>query len=336
MISFSHRGQSLSLHPGIAWNSTSTDETYRDRPAGELWDIVKAVHGGQPWREAVAKRYATTNPWLHQIITSATRDLFFRQHPPKSGAKILDIGSGLGQIALPLAREAGVEVVALEPTAERLAFIQSVAQQEGLAGRMYFLQADFFDIAFAPRFDLVTCVGVLEWVPKFRNGNPREVQIEFLRHARSLLVPGGRFVLGIENRFGLKYLLGAPDDHIGTANIAVYDASLATEKWLKQSDQLLRSFTFTRVELAELFAAAGFGQTTFFAALPDYKLPELILPLDRSVDDHFETGKFIPEHDGVTGQPLAFQAELSSHYRSLARLGIAGDFVPSFFVSATV
>ena len=62
---------------------------------------------------------------------------------------------------------------------------------------------------------------------------------------------------------------------------------------------------------------------------------ELILPLDQNVNDHFATGKFIPEHDGVTGQPLAFQAELSSHYRSLARLGIAGNFVPSFFVTAS-
>jgi 2-polyprenyl-3-methyl-5-hydroxy-6-metoxy-1,4-benzoquinol methylase len=335
MIDFSHCGQPLSLKPGVIWTSRSTNETYRDRPAGELWEIVKAVQAGQPWREAVAARYAETNPWLHQIVTSPKRDLFFRQHPPKPGAKILDIGSGLGQIALPLARETGAEVVALEPTPERLAFIQAVARQDGVADRMYFLQADFFDIEFAPRFDLVTCVGVLEWVPKFRSGNPRDVQIEFLHRARSLLAPGGQLVIGIENRFGLKYLLGAPDDHIYAANVAVYDATLATEKWLKQSDQLLRSFTFTRVELAELLAAAGFHRVDFFAALPDYKLPELILPLDQSVNDHFATGKFIPEHDGVTGQPLAFQAELSSHYRSLARLGIAGNFVPSFFVSAS-
>ena len=336
MISFSSNNQSVSLKPGDIWTSQSSEETYRDRPASEFWDIVKAVNAGQPWREAVAARYAQTNPWLHQIVTSPKRDLFFRQHPPKTGARILDIGSGLGQIALPLAREAGAEVVALEPTPERLAFIQAAAQQEGVADRMYFLQADFFDIAFPPRFDLVTCVGVLEWVPKFHRGNPREVQIEFLRHARSLLAPGGQLVIGIENRLGLKYLLGAPDDHIGTANIAVYDATLATEKWLKQTDQLLRSFTFTRVELAELLTAAGFCGAQFFAALPDYKLPELILPLDRSVDDHFITDKFIPEHDGVTGQTLAFQAELRSHYCSFAQLGIAENFVPSFFVTVSV
>ena len=335
MITFSSHGQLISLAPGEAWTPQSSEETYRDAPAGELQSIVKSIRAGQPWRRAVAARYEKANPWLHAIVTSPKRDLFFRQHPPKPGAKILDIGSGWGQIALPLAREATAEVVALEPTPERLAFIRAAAQQDGVADRMYFAQEDFFEVEFAQRFDLVTSIGVLEWVPKFRAGDPREVQIEFLRRARALLAPGGQLVIGIENRLGLKYLLGAPDDHIGPPNIAVYDATLASEKWLKQSGQPLRSFTFTRAELAELLSAAGFHETSFFAALPDYKLPELILPFGHSVNDHFATGNFIKEHDGCSGRPLAFQAELRSHYRSLAQLGIAGNFAPSFFVIAT-
>jgi 2-polyprenyl-3-methyl-5-hydroxy-6-metoxy-1,4-benzoquinol methylase len=335
MFSFTHRGQSVSLQPGEAWTPSAAEDTYRDAPANELWEIVKAIRSGQPWRDVVSSRYAKSNPWLHQIVTSPKRDLFFRQHPPKSGAKVLDIGSGWGQIALPLARDAKAEVVALEPTPERLAFIQAAAQQEGVANRMYFLQADFFDVEFESRFDLITCIGVLEWVPKFRNGDPREVQIEFLRRARNLLAPDGQLVIGIENRLGLKYLLGAPDDHLGTPNIAVYDATLASQKWLTQSGQPLRSFTFTRAELAELLATAGFRETTFFAALPDYKLPERIIPFGPATNDHFASSNFIPEHDGVSGQPLTIQDELNSHYRSLAALGIASDFVPSFFVSAS-
>ena len=119
---------------------------------------------------------------------------------------------------------------------------------------------------------------------------------------------------------------------LGVPNIAIYDAALATQKWKAQSGQDLRSFTFTRGELADLLTAAGFRTTTFFAALPDYKLPRLILPLGPAINDHFEHGESVPEHDGHTGQPLAFQAELQSHYRSLARLKIAQEFVPSFFV----
>jgi len=343
MITFRHGGKQVTVEHGGLWTAQSGENSYRDTPAGELWEIVREVRSGDPWRSVVARHYEKTNPWLHQIVTSPARDLFFRQPRrspeldergeggPPSNVKVLDIGSGWGQIALPLAKNN--EVTALEPTPERLAFIQAAATQEQVADRMHFVQADFFDLEFEPQsFDLICSIGVLEWVAKFRPGEPSQVQAEFLDRIRTLLKPGGQLVIGIENRLGLKYLLGAPDDHLGVPNIAIYDAALAAQKWKDQSGQNLRSFTFTRSELAELLAAAGFRTATFFAALPDYKLPRLILPLGPEINDHFKHGEFIPEHDGHSGQPLAFQAELQSHYRSLARLKIAQEFVPSFYV----
>jgi 2-polyprenyl-3-methyl-5-hydroxy-6-metoxy-1,4-benzoquinol methylase len=336
MITFQHGGKTVAVETGGLWTAQPGEDSYRDTPAGELWGIVREIRSGTAWRSVVARRYEKSNPWLHQVVTSPARDLFFRQHPPPSGAKVLDIGSGWGQIALPLARNNNNEVTALEPTPERLAFIQAAATQEQVTDRMHFVQADFFDVEFEPQsFDLICSIGVLEWVAKFRPGEPGKVQAEFLNRIRALLKPGGQLVIGIENRLGLKYLLGAPDDHLGVPNIAIYDNALAAQKWKAQSGQSLRSFTFTRSELADLLAAAGFPTTTFFAALPDYKLPRLILPLGQEINDHFEHGDFVPEHDGHSGQPLAFQAELQSHYRSLARLKIAQEFVPSFYVTAS-
>ena len=331
MISFRHGVNVVTLQAGDFWASEHVEETYRDTSAEELWDIVHDVENGTPWREAVARRYAQSNPWLHRIVTSPDRDLFFRLHPPPPGARVLDVGAGWGQIALPLARTC--EVTALEPTPERLAFIRTAAAQESVARRLHFVQADFFDVEFDTKFDLVTCIGVLEWVPKFRAGDPREVQIDFLKRMRELLAPGGRLVIGIENRLGLKYLLGAPDDHLGVPNIAVYDAESAGQKWQTHSGKTLRVFTYTRVELAEMLSAAGLSDHKFFAALPDYKLPQCILPLGSEVDDFFRQGGFVAEHDGSCGQSLSCQTELHSHYQSLAHLGIAGDFVPSFYIS---
>jgi 2-polyprenyl-3-methyl-5-hydroxy-6-metoxy-1,4-benzoquinol methylase len=331
MISFRHGEKTVNLPAGDLWAAGIVEETYRDTSAEELWAIVHEVEQGTPWREAVGRRYAQSNPWLHRVVTSPDRDLFFRLHPPQPGTRVLDIGAGWGQIALPLAR--ACEVTAIEPTPERLAFIRAAAAQEGVTRRLHFVQADFFDVEFDTRFDLVTCIGVLEWVPKFRAGDPREVQIDFLRRVRALLNPGGRLVVGIENRLGLKYLLGAPDDHLGVPNIAVCDAGLADRKWQARSGQALRVFTFTRIELAEMLAAAGLSDHIFFAALPDYKLPQRILSLGSEVDSFFRQGGDVAEHDGSGGQPLSCQAELGSHYRSLADLGIASDFVPSFYVS---
>ena len=330
MISFRHGEKDEFLEAGELWASSSAEDTYRDTSAEELLAIIREVENGTPWREAVGRRYAQSNPWLHRIVTSPDRDLFFRLHPPPTGARVLDIGAGWGQISLSLARTC--EITALEPTPERLAFIRAAAVQEGVDSRIHFVQADFFDVELDTKFDLVTCIGVLEWVPKFRAGDPREVQIDFLRHVRALLNPGGQLVIGIENRLGLKYILGAPDDHIGVPGVAVFDYELANRKFENQSGQPLRSLTHTRAELVDLLRAAQLVCTECYAAFPDYKLPQVILPAGEPVDTFFASGQYIQEHEGILGSLLPFHEELRSHYRSLAHMHIATEFAPSFFL----
>jgi 2-polyprenyl-3-methyl-5-hydroxy-6-metoxy-1,4-benzoquinol methylase len=334
MITFRYADQRIQLGAGETWSAPSAGDTYRDTSASELQAIVREVENGIPWREAVGRHFAETNPWLYQAVTSPKRDLFFRLYPPFAGAKVIDIGAGWGQTSLPLAQRC--EVTALEPTPERLAFIRAAARQSNVASRMNFIGTDFFDVEFESDFDLAFCIGVLEWVPKFREGDPRELQIEFLKRIHSSLRPGGQLVLGIENRMGLKYLLGAADDHIGTPGIAMYDALLAARKWRNLSGQELRSFTYTQPELKELLKAADFHSVAFYAAVPDYKLPEIITPLGPLTEAHFASKPHISEYHGNDGRPFGEeqQEELHSHYRSLARMGIAGNFAPSYFVVA--
>ncbi len=89
-------------------------------------------------------------------------------------------------------------------------------------------------------------------------------------------------------------------------------------------------------EYRELLRAAGFSRLAFHAALPDYKLPEVILPADTAVAlaDFFRNGGFVPEHSGLDGAPLPQQDELRSLYRSLADLGIVHCFAPSYYIEA--
>jgi SAM-dependent methyltransferase len=331
LLHFTSNGTQHSLRRGEV-SSAETFDVYRDAPASELREIVSEIDSGRPWREAVASRYAQTNGWLHRIVTDPSRDLFFRVHPPLPGGRILDIGAGWGQIALPLAHK-GL-VCALEPTPERLDFIRARARQEKLSERMWFLQADFFDLDFEDHFGLVTCIGVLEWLPKFRPQlDALEAQRQFLSKVHRILAPGGRLVIGIENRLGLKYLLGAPDDHLGHPGISTYEFALADQKWRALSGKPLRSVIHTRSELDSLLRDAGFSTRFFHCAFPDYKLPQAIIPWGSTTDE-FLTKHFIPEHEGITGTKLQFQAELRSLYQSMAQLRIASDFAPSFYIVA--
>lgn len=337
-VHFRHGGNDHQLPWGSRF-SAPREEGFRDTPASELAAIVREIETGRNWRDVLAARFAAAKPWLHQIVTSPLRTAFFQSVLRSNIGPILDIGSGWGQIARPLARE--YYVVALEPVAERLAFIAAAARQEGVHERLAFVESDYFEIAFESRFAAICAIGVLEWAGAFQSGaDAQQRQRDFLRKIRSELTPGGQLVLGIENRLGLKYLLGAPDDHIGVPLIACLPAALAAPRWRAASGQTLRSFTYSQAELCQHLRDAGFTNIEFFAAFPDYKLPTAIVPFGEGGEElnaWLCTHTPPADHNGYDGSPLPpdLVAALTGHYRTFAEEGVAHAFVPSFFVRAS-
>lgn len=327
-------GERIGLTPG----ESAVDRvsgSYRDAPDQLLETMRSEIEAGEAWREVVTRHLSQTNPWLLRIVGDIARQRWLDLHPPRANGWVLDVGCGWGQWAIPAAARAWT--VALEPNPARLAIAKAIAQQEGRCDRMYFLGASLENIGFGDRrFDHIYCIGVLEWVPKFRpTVSPREAQTDFLRKMAAQLAPGGECLVGIENRLGLKYLLGAKDDHTGIAGVSVLDAQVAAERYLDQTGKTLQTFTYTLAEYDDLARAAGFAKSDFFAAFPDYKVPQVILPLAGGETDAFcAQGKIPLEHDGSNGTmlPPSMQTSLISHYRSLGRMGIAGYFAPSFFI----
>jgi SAM-dependent methyltransferase len=335
MLAFRHLGQSHQLAAGELY-SRAPDQLYADTPAATLRGIVAEIEAGAPWAGVIDRHYRTANPWLHQIVCDPSRNAFFREILPPRGLQVLDVGSGWGQQALELARHN--RVCAVEPNPDRLAFIRAAARQEARLDSLYFLAANFQDLEFEASFDLATCIGVLEWVGKFSPlPDPQEAQRLFLQRLHAVLKPGGRLVIGIENRLGLKYLMHSRDDHTGAADISCLPYEQANRLWRQRAGEDLRVITYSEPEYRRLLAAAGFTSAAFYAAYPDYKLSRVILPCDpaETVNRHFLDGKFEPEHDGHDGSPLAFQAELAAQYRSFAEAGLAAAVAPSYFIVAT-
>jgi hypothetical protein len=336
-INFVHHGSNHILKPGELF-AAPRDRGFRDTSSTDLYSLVEEIDSGRPWRDAVRARYATTKPWLHRIISETCRTAFFDTLLPADPGLTLDIGAGWGQTCRALA--AKHPVVALEPVAERLAFIRSAARQDGIEHRLACLGADYFDVNFGSQFSTICAIGVLEWVGAFQEGaDPQQRQREFLRKSRSELLPGGSLVLGIENRLGLKYLLGCPDDHIGVPHIACLPATLARQRWLESSGHPLMSFTYSLHELEHMLRSAGFTAIGFFGAFPDYKLPASIVPFGlsgRDLNAWLPSAQLPPEHNGYDGSSLDshLQHSLQEQYRALASRGVAHQFVPSFFVRA--
>jgi hypothetical protein len=340
MVEFQYGGQRRSLNPGGHF-ARPRDAGFRDTPATELEAMVAEIEAGRPWREVVHDHFATPRPWLHAIISDPRRTGFWAVVPgPNDRAgPALDIGAGWGQIARPLA--AHRPVVALEPVAERMAFIRAAARQDGVADHLAFIEADYLEVDFVTPFALICAIGVLEWAGAFQSkDDPRARQRAFLRKTRRELADRGCLVLGIENRLGLKYLLGCPDDHLGVPGVACAEAARAIELWHHTAGQELQCFTYSRQELEQMLHEAGYGKVEFFGAFPDYKLPVRVVPLDdggTALHRFLLNDEIPPEHNGYNGERLgdAFQQQLAARYRHLAEAGTAAEHVPSFFVRAS-
>lgn len=194
---------------------------------------------------------------------------------------LLEIGAGCGALTGLFCRKTA-RVTAIDLSRRRSAIN---AARNGKYGNLEILVGNFEDIRIEETFDYVTLIGVLEYAGYYISG--REPYLEMLRRVRSFLKPGGRLIIAIENKFGLKYWAGAPEDHTGGLFDGIGDYAAGKE---------VR--TFSRPELIRLLKEAGFAKQEFFYPMPDYKLPDTIY------SDHF-----LPRPGMLGSAPAAYDRE---------------------------
>jgi SAM-dependent methyltransferase len=334
-VSFKIKKQKHSLEWGDTFTSQS-ENCYQDTKEENIRSIIKTIKSGTPWKQAVREKFKIKNPWLYDIVTSSKRTKFLDEFIKPNNLKILDIGAGWGQFTLSLSKQN--KICSLEPTPERLDFIRAASEQEMVSKNISFIGADYLDIKFENKFDLVLSIGVLEWVGAFRLGKePEDLQLEFLQKIKSELKEDGKLIIGIENRLGLKYLMGAPDDHIGHPNITIHQKEIAKKLYKEKTNQELRSLTHSMPEYKEMLQNAGFNNICFYTSNPDYKLPIKIFPIKDSkceLNEYILNKKWIKEHDGTNGNPLDHQNELESMANDFAKLNTLHNFAPSYFIEA--
>ena len=338
-VSFNYQNKNFKLKGGELFCSDTRELLYRDTSEQNIKSIIYEIESGSKWRESIKDKFKKQNPWLYDIITSSKRTKFLNEFVRPNRLNILDIGSGWGQFSIPLAKTN--HVCALEPTPERLDFIKTISKQENVSQNLSFICAEYENIEFQTKFDMILSIGVLEWVGKFTGLeiSPETAQFEFLKKIKKDLSRNGALIIGIENRLGLKYLFGANDDHIGLPDISCFCNEIAKSKFSQKTGEQLQCFTYSIVEYKNLLYKAGFTTIRFYASLPDYKLPERIFPISEDLSKS-ELNSFIKnigkidDHDGTNGKKLDNQSDIDSIYNSLAEIGISHYFAPSFFIEA--
>ncbi len=254
--------------------------------------------------------------WAHRYHLSPQRHSLFSWYDFGSEASLIEVGAGLGALTGLFCQKVR-SVVALELTKTRSEIIH---QRHKAFDNLIVIGGNFAELTLDSTFDYAICVGMLEYAGRYfeaPNG-----QLSLLKRLRKTLKPGGKLLLAIENRYGLKYWSGSREDHTGRYFDSIEGYPLP-----------LGARTFGRTELQQLLVKAGFSETYFYYPLPDYKLP-----IEVFSDDYLPT----PTHPLLSGLFPFNDPSRSREYLFDERLAVDGiidnrlfaEFANSFLVEA--
>lgn len=217
----------------------------------ELLDIVKNY---SPVEYAKVIEERKSWPILYHL--SALRENIVDWIPMKKTDKVLEVGSGCGAITGTLARKAG-SVTCIDLSKKR-SLINAYRHSE--CDNVTIHVGNFKDIEpeLPKDFDYICLIGVFEYGQGYIGGQtPYQ---DFLNILLPHLARGGRLVIAIENKYGLKYFAGCKEDHLGT--------------WFSGIENYVSGGgvrTFSRRGLERIFRGCGVREYHFYYPYPDYK-----------------------------------------------------------------
>lgn len=248
--------EKLNPKPTFNLNWYKNEDIYSDGPIEDT--IIKLIAENQPedYSDAILNHMS----WPTYYYLTHIRKNILNWYPFAEDSSVLEIGCGLGAITNMLCDRCR-DVTAVELSKRRaIAALLRCRERDNLE----IIVGNLNDIKFEKKFDYITLIGVLEYQGAFADtDNP---YLDFLVEIKKLLKPNGKLLLGIENKYGLKYWCGAVEDHTGVPFEGMNQYTLSNKK--------IR--TFSRKELEEMVQDSGFKNAFFYYPMPDYKLPTVV------------------------------------------------------------
>ncbi|MHB1172814.1 MAG: glycosyltransferase, partial [Lacisediminihabitans sp.] len=251
--------------------------------------------------------------WPEKYHTDPARANVLRSLDIPHDSRVLEIGAGCGPITRYLGETVAL-VDALEPATARARVARERTKD------LHNVEVFVGELADLPReaaYDVIVVVGVLEYIAT--GAKDERPYLEFLEAIKSRLEPGGSLVLAVENKLGVKYLAGSPENHTGRAFDSIEDYPHGTN-----------ARTFGRAALQEMLGQAGFS-ANLLGVFPDYKMTRAVLDYER-LPAHarqllYQIPNFPSPARGLDQLALASEGLL---WRELVEAGLAPEFPNSF------
>ena len=279
------------------------DDQYSDGDIEEK--ILQIVQEGKSLEASGDRSFSV---WYH---LSPVRENILSWYPFREGASALEIGAGPGAITGLLCRRCR-RVTSVE-LSQRRAGINFERNRE--RDNLTIMVGNLNDMVFPEKFDYVILNGVFEYAGSFTEGE--DPYGTFLKRCAGYLKEDGLLLIAIENRLGLKYFAGAPEDH--TDNYM---------EGLKNYPGNPSVHTFSKNEWEELCGRCHLPYRKFYYPYPDYKFPNEIF-----------TGQML-RADGFTRNAWNFNPGRLALFdeqemgRTLCRAGVMECFMNSFLIEA--
>ncbi|RUA01400.1 MAG: hypothetical protein DSY89_04630, partial [Deltaproteobacteria bacterium] len=206
---------------------------------------------------------------------SSKRSNIIRGLNLKDISRVLEIGCGCGAITRYLG-EQGLEVDAVEGAGKRAEIARLRCRD---LKNVNIINANFNDLIFPEKFyDAIFIIGAIEYAGRFLTSaaNDEVAVVTILQRLGKALRDDGALVVAIENRNGLKYWMGATEDHYARPYVGL------TGYWGLGGVKTYDLETWKR-----LLQEAEYPQWRFQFPFPDYKLPQVILDEDFIDTDRF-------------------------------------------------
>ncbi len=280
----------------------SGKDDYSDGDATENY-IYDAVSSGKNLNDIPAEEI--TWPVFYHL--SPIRESICNWYPFKKDASILEIGAGCGAVTGVLCQNAA-KVTSIELSKRRASINY---ERNKNYQNLDIIVGNLNDVKIDEKYDYITLIGVLEYAGRFTKGE--KPFHTFLNNIKKFLKPDGAILIAIENRLGLKYFSGAPEDHTGR----LFDG-------INGYPDYNGVRTFSKSELTKLFRECGLNNFRFYYPYPDYKLPNEIF-----TDNSIERNKRPYVTYDVDRYSLFWETDLDG---VLQQEGAGAVFANSFFV----
>lgn len=233
--------------------------------------------------------------------------------PIEKEDEVLEIGSGCGAVTGMLAKKAR-QVTCIELSKKR-SLVN--ANRNRKYENINILVGNFQDIEknLVKKYDYITLIGVFEYSESYIDTS--DPYVEMLRRMSAHLAPGGKIIIAIENKFGLKYWAGCTEDHCG-----IYFEGLEGYPNTRGAK------TFSKPEIEEMIARADNFTVEFYYPYPDYKFP-LTIYSDQYLPKH---GELMNNRNNMDRMRM-FLFEERRVYDSISASNLFPIFSNSFLIS---